>query len=115
LSASRHVLVVEDDRTIRSLVALWLPDDCEHHDAGSLADARALLAARTFDLVVLDLMLPDGEGDLLLSDIPRGTPIIAMSGSQRMIAEPGRVVSYLPKPFDPQMLTTLARQALRKR
>lgn len=109
----RRILVVEDDPATRALVAEWLPETCERTDAPDLATARAALSARAYDLVILDLHLPDGEGADLLPDIPRRCAIIATSGSKRLLVEPGRVVSYLPKPFEPEMLRMVVRQALR--
>lgn len=113
MTPPRRILVVEDDPATRALVAEWLPEACERTDAPDLATARVALSARAYDLVILDLHLPDGEGADLLPDIPRRCSIIATSGSKRLLVEPGRVVSYLPKPFEPEALRMVVRQALR--
>lgn len=109
----RTILVVEDDPPTRQLIAEWLPDDALCLTAGTLAEARLLLAEHRPRIVILDLVLPDGEGTSLLEAIPRDAAIIAMSGSQKILSEPGRVVSYLPKPFEPDSLQMLVRQAFR--
>ena len=62
-------LVVDDDPAIRGLVANLVRRQyprCEA--AASLSEARAKLAAERFDIVFLDLSLPDGPGSLLLEE-----------------------------------------------
>lgn len=105
--------MVEDDPATRALILEWLPEDARHLVAPTLAAARALLADDPPDLVLLDLHLPDGEGVSLIELIPPRASIIAMSGSNRLPTQRGRVVSYLPKPFEPDALRMLVRQALR--
>ena len=84
----------------------------EVQEAATLAEARARLETSTPDLVVLDLQLPDGEGADLLRSIPRRTPVVAMTGSGRILDVPGRVVAFLPKPFDAETFEWLVRSAL---
>lgn len=109
-----RVLVVEDDQGTRVLVRASLKDgNVEVREAATLAEARDELEAFPPDVVVLDLQLPDGEGFQLLRSIPRRTPVVAMTGSGRIIDVPGRVVSFLPKPFDSQTLEWLVRSAMR--
>ena len=58
-----HVLVVDDELAIRELVVLAVRyAGHEAAGAGSLAEARAAMTARRPDLLVLDVMLPDGDG-----------------------------------------------------
>jgi DNA-binding response OmpR family regulator len=73
--AGAHVLHVEDDETLRAMVAeLLAGEPVALHGAGSLAEARAALAARHHELVILDLMLPDGDGADLLAEIASARP-----------------------------------------
>jgi DNA-binding response OmpR family regulator len=62
-----RVLLVEDDPTIRRFVGLALEDEAlELVEARSLAEARGELQTRPVDLLLTDLMLPDGHGTTLL-------------------------------------------------
>jgi PAS domain S-box-containing protein len=66
--ASRHprLLHIEDDADLCLIVKKHLPGNWEVLQAGSLASAHKLLAQSAFDVVLLDLTLPDGGGETLL-------------------------------------------------
>src|SRR5688572_2409602 len=72
-SSRRSVLVVEDDRTARRAIASILKQQgfavCE---AGTLADAVSEAAAQQHEWILLDLMLPDGNGTDLLRRVRAG-------------------------------------------
>lgn len=57
-----RILHVEDEADVRAIVAAMLQGRCEITSADSVAAAREALAAGTFDLVLLDIGLPDGSG-----------------------------------------------------
>jgi DNA-binding response OmpR family regulator len=60
---ARQVLLVEDDREIAALVELHLRDiHCTADIAGRGQDALTLHTRNRYDLVILDLMLPDLDG-----------------------------------------------------
>lgn len=64
-----HVLIVEDDRDTRTMMAAWIgTQGFTVSQAASLQEARAQLEMRPPDLVLLDLHLPDGSGLALLRD-----------------------------------------------
>ena len=96
---AQHVLVVEGDAALRTALARYLT----RHGytvsvAGSLAEARAHLAASVPDAVILSLELPDGTGEVLLPDV--SVPVIALSIGDRMHPpEEATVAAYLRKPF----------------
>jgi len=69
----RRVLHVEDEVDIQKVVNGILSDSCELTWAKSLSDARKLLAESEFDVVLLDVKLPDGSGLDLLSEINKKT------------------------------------------
>ncbi|MFO1217199.1 MAG: response regulator [Burkholderiaceae bacterium] len=124
-----RVLLVEDDRVLRDTLrdALAL-EGCEVLTAASVSEGRALLEhaaragqAQAFDAVVLDLGLPDGDGQALLTQLRRSVavPVIVISARQ---AEPQKVQlldagadDYLVKPFGVAELLARLRVALRHR
>lgn len=67
-----RILLVEDDANLRTTLDEVLRDEgLSVATADSVASASALLAAASFDLVILDLMLPDGDGYSLCERIRR--------------------------------------------
>ncbi|MCS7002945.1 MAG: response regulator, partial [Dehalococcoidia bacterium] len=80
------ILHVEDDPDIRSIVDLLLASSAELVPAPNLGTARALLASGgRFDLVLLDLELPDGSGvDLLpvINAIAPSLPVVIFSAAE---------------------------------
>ncbi|MGN6113135.1 MAG: ATP-binding protein, partial [Luteimonas sp.] len=70
-----QVLHVEDDEDLRALLGNLLADEpLALHGAGTVAEARAALSARHHDLVILDLILPDGDGADLLDELAAARP-----------------------------------------
>jgi DNA-binding response OmpR family regulator len=106
---AERILVVEDDPTIREVVAVALAD--EGYSVREASDGEAaLVALRTWppDLVVLDLMLPGLDGWGILTERRRrnlapGARFIVLSAHQRTRgadwADPD-VVAVIPKPFN---------------
>ena len=71
-----HILVVDDDKRLRDLLARFLTEQGYRvTTAGDAADARAKLAGITFDLLVLDVMMP-GENGLDLARSLRETSLV---------------------------------------
>ena len=70
-NAHRRLLIlhVEDDPDIQHVAATLAQEFAAFEFAETVAKARALLAERRFDLVLLDLTLPDGSGSELLAEI----------------------------------------------
>ena len=120
---SLRVMLVEDDRelrrTLRDALAL---EGYEVQTAASLAEGHALLShAEAPDLVLLDLGLPDGEGEELLQRLrrERGTPLLVISareqdGAKVRLLDAG-ADDYLVKPFSISELLARMRVALRHR
>ncbi|MDP9271153.1 MAG: response regulator, partial [Chloroflexota bacterium] len=78
-----RVLLLEDEALNRALVRATLARaedprlrDAELTEAGTIAEARAALAASTFDMLLLDVRLPDGDGLELAASLPRPRPLI---------------------------------------
>lgn len=116
-----RILVVDDDREIRALLADYL---CENgYATQAVADGQAMwvqLDEKRPDLVILDLALPGEDGLSLCrtlrarSDVPvimltaRGTALDRIIGLE-MGAD-----DYLPKPFEPRELLARVRSVLRR-
>jgi two-component system KDP operon response regulator KdpE len=120
------VLLVEDDRELRTTLRAALEvEGWRVQASASLSDAQALLAhgarAEPFDVVLLDLGLPDGDGQALMASLRRtpGTAVIVISardadGSKIRLLDAG-ADDYLVKPFSIGELLARLRVALRHR
>ena len=75
-----HILHVEDDIDIIQVTQALLADATDYTYATSLAMARQALAANHYELLLLDLTLPDGSGLELLDTISPDTKVIVFSG-----------------------------------
>ena len=98
---SRQILIVEDEPRLRRCLASFLSRrGWNVTAAGSLAEARAELAASSFDAAVLDVGLPDGDGlDLISRTGPQRSLIVSARPDASRYAERG-VVHHLEKPLD---------------
>lgn len=119
---SKHVaLVIDDEPDICELAQLTLARmDIESQSAGSLAEARRLLAQNRYDLCLCDLRLPDGNGIDLVKLVHEEYPALPVA----MITAHGNMESaiqalkagafdFVSKPVDLQMLRNLVGQALK--
>ena len=71
-----HLLIVDDDRRIRSLLSRYLlSEGYRVTTAESAADARARLAGLDFDLLILDVMMPGETGFELVKSIRRSSTV----------------------------------------
>jgi two-component system OmpR family response regulator len=65
-----HILIVEDDRGVRESLARYLTrNQCRIVQAGNAAEARRLLHRHSFDLVILDIMMPGEDGFSLCREL----------------------------------------------
>jgi len=121
MAKAPHILVVDDDREIRSLVAQLLrKHGFRVTDAPDGREMMQVLENGRFDLVVLDLMLP-GEDGLSLCRRVRATSALPIIMLTAMGEETDRIVGlemgaddYLPKPFNPRELLARIRAVLRR-
>ena len=119
---SMRVLLVEDDREIRNMMQSSLSvEGFEVQTAVTLSEARALLQFSTPDVVVLDLGLPDGDGQELVQHIRKlhALPILVVSArhqeAQKIQLLDAGADDYLTKPFSVGELLARIRVALRHR
>lgn len=117
------ILIVDDSLTVRmDLADVFTAAGFEVTVAADLATAREALSGDTFALVVLDLLLPDGDGLGLLSEIkasPRhtGTPVVLLSSEaevrHRILGLTTGADDYVGKPYDAGQVVARARRLMR--
>ncbi|MGH8728507.1 MAG: response regulator [Burkholderiales bacterium] len=116
-----HVLIVDDDAEIRSLLCDYLRQN--GYRASAVADGNGMWAAlddNRFDVIILDLMLP-GEDGLTLCRKLRGhsnVPVIMLTArgeaTDRIVGLEMGADDYLPKPFNPRELIARIKSVLRR-
>jgi DNA-binding NtrC family response regulator len=105
-------LVIEDDVASGEALAQYLrTQDLQAHTVPTLKQARELLARQRFDLVLLDVRLPDGNGTDLLQELENVTDVVMVSGESTLddaIAALRRgALDFLPKPIDMARLAAI--------
>ncbi|WP_432770507.1 MAG: sigma-54-dependent Fis family transcriptional regulator [Sphingopyxis sp.] len=118
----KTILLVEDDPAIAMIIRETLLDECGlFASVGSIAERNAWLADHRPDLVITDVVLPDGDGidSLPGAGVDADTPVIVLS-AQNTLDTAVRATGigsydYLPKPFDLEELTASVRAALNRR
>jgi two-component system phosphate regulon response regulator OmpR len=116
-----HVLIVDDDQRIRDLLTRYLIENgFRVTPAADTASARAAMRGLSFDLVILDVMMP-GESGLELARSLRSTsevPICMLTArsepEDRIEGLEAGVDDYLPKPFEPRELVLRVKNILRR-
>ncbi|MGG5887381.1 response regulator [Falsiroseomonas sp. HC035] len=117
-----HLLVVDDDARLRALLQRFLAEQGFRITAAAdAAAARHALASVSFDLMVLDVMMP-GESGLELTESLRreglDVPILMLTArgapDDRVTGFEHGVDDYLAKPFDPRELALRIRTILRR-
>ncbi len=114
--------MIEDDGRLASMVAEGLGrNGLEVSVAGTAAEGLARLAREPFDLVLLDLMLPDADGlDVCRRLRAAGSvvPVIMLTAkgdpTDRVVGLELGADDYLGKPFDPRELLARVRAVLRR-
>jgi two-component system, OmpR family, phosphate regulon response regulator OmpR len=118
-----HILVVDDDDRIRDLLKRFLSREGHRvTTASDAAAARRLMATMTFDLAILDVMMPGEDGLSLLAAIREGrqkeTPVMLLTArgeaSDRIAGLKTGADDYLAKPFEPEELALRCAAILRR-
>lgn len=116
-----RVLVVDDDAQLTELLRVVL--EGEGYDVSVALDAPMAIDAtreRHFDLVVLDILIGEGDGRMVLGEIHKhsATPVIFISGktdpADRILGLRLGADDYLPKPFAPMELAARVASVLRR-
>lgn len=116
------LLVVDDDPWQNDAVRDWfLMEGHTVDQAFSAIDMRTNLSVASYDLIVLDWQLPDGEGPLLVAELRKNgstVPIIMLTGKQTVDDKEFGFRSgaddYLTKPFQPRELSARVTALLRR-
>jgi two-component system phosphate regulon response regulator OmpR len=117
-----HLLVVDDDARLRALLQRFLAEQGFRVTAAAdAAAARKALASLSFDLMVLDVMMPGESGIELTESLRREgveVPILMLTArgapDDRVAGFESGVDDYLGKPFDPRELALRIRTILRR-
>jgi two-component system response regulator PilR (NtrC family) len=122
MAADPKLLIVDDEESLLEFLSLLFEQEgYAVTTAASMAAARARLGDGEYDLVLCDVMMPDGNGLDLLREIQRGednTAVIMMtaysSTKSAIEAMKAGAYDYVSKPFDVEEIKVLAERALEK-
>jgi len=118
------VLIADDDRTIRTVLTQALTRaGCRVHATSALTTLMRWVTEGKGDLVISDVVMPDGNGLEMLpriSELRPGLPVIVISAQNTIMtaiqAAEAEAYDYLPKPFDlPDLMKRAARALDQKR
>ena len=121
---SSRLLLIDDDERLAAMVAGYLASaGFAVESAASLAEARRRLAKPDYDAVLLDLMLPDGDGLDLCRELrsrrdTRALPLLMLTArgepTDRVVGLELGADDYLAKPFEPRELLARLKALLRR-
>ena len=116
-----HLLIVDDDQRIRELLQKYLMlNGFMVSIAQDAAHAKRLLKGLTFDMIVLDIMMPEQDGLSLTRELRESidTPILLLTArnevEDRISGLEAGADDYLPKPFEPKELLLRIHAILRR-
>jgi len=116
-----HLLIVDDDREIRTLLGQYF--ETHGYRTTAVADGKALrkvLEESHVDLLVLDLMLPGEDGIAICRDLRKRSqlPVIMLTARgddvDRIVGLEVGADDYVPKPFNPRELLGRVKAVLRR-
>jgi two-component system, OmpR family, response regulator len=116
-----HLLIVDDDREIRTLLGQYF--ETHGYRTTTVADGKALrkvLEESHVDLLVLDLMLPGEDGIAICRDLRKRSqlPVIMLTARgddvDRIVGLEVGADDYVPKPFNPRELLGRVKAVLRR-
>ena len=107
----KNILLVDDDDKLRNLIGIYLKEkNLSISSCGDLNEAESLIKYFVFDLIILDRLLPDGDGVNLIKKIKSisETPILLLTAlgetQDRISGLKTGAEDYLSKPFEPEEL-----------
>ncbi len=122
MTEAPHILIVDDDSRLRSLLRRFLGDNgFRVSEAADTTEAERRLGGIEFDLIILDVMLPGEDGRQFASRLlgtGRQVPILMLTAlgdaEDRISGLETGVDDYLTKPFEPKELLLRIRSILRR-
>ena len=116
-----HILVIDDDRRIRDLLSRYLSEQrFRVSTASDAADARRKLDGLSFDLLIVDVMMPGENGTEFTNDIREklDVPVLMLTAlgevDARIKGLEAGADDYLAKPFDPRELVLRINSILKR-
>jgi two-component system response regulator PilR (NtrC family) len=118
-----NLLIVDDEASLRDFLSIVFEEErWRVETAGSLAEARSALAKHEPDIILCDLMLPDGSGIDLVREVKAATPSVAVvmitahtSTKSAVEALKAGAFDYIAKPFDIDELKIIVRNAAERK
>jgi CheY-like chemotaxis protein len=122
MAPAKRILVIDDEFSIRlTLRCAFSCRSCEVSEAGCGREALDLLTKETYDLIFLDINLPDVSGLQVLQTMRQrqiDTPVVAITAHAEPVLEDAldqlECFGVLPKPFTPSELRIAAARATRE-
>jgi DNA-binding NtrC family response regulator len=113
------VLIVEDEPVVRNVLNdIFLRRKCTVAIASTLAEAQAMVAQEAFDLMMLDIRLPDGDGHKFLEDVamlPERPLVVMVTGNgsveSAVACMRAGAFDYVMKPFTPSQIDVILKKA----
>jgi len=108
---NKNILIVDDDKRLRELLKDYLAEkNLKIYQSEDYDEAKAILSLALFDLIILDRMMPSGDGINLIEFIKKlsNTPVIMLTamGNDKDKIDGLKIGAddYLSKPFEPEEL-----------
>ncbi len=119
MKGRQRVLIVDDETYVRdSLAEVARTLGFDVTGVGSVAEARAQLASRPFDVILTDLRLPEGSGLDLLGE-GGGVPVVVITGhggvSDAVDAMKAGAYDFVQKPIEPEQLGLILSRGIQHR
>lgn len=118
---SKHILMIEDDTDLASMVGEYLRSrGLEVSICSSAASGLEAMDAKSFDALILDVMLPDGDGFEICRQVRTSSdvPIVMLTARgeemDRIVGLELGADDYLPKPFNPRELLARLNAVMRR-
>lgn len=122
MTGTPHALIVDDDHEIRKLLGRYLGEQGFRVTlAGSRRECEERIATEKLDIVILDVLLPDGSGLDLCKTLRQRQPLLPIILVTALKEDVDRIIGlelgaddYIDKPFNPRELLARMRAVLRR-